>query len=87
MKVAPLLLLVGWSFFPPPPDGYRGNASAVVHFVTREQVAKLCRHSPNDRVMACASPENHVIILPNPCDWPLKDGYAELACHVNGWRH
>ena len=82
----------GWSYFPPPPeDGMRDSTSAIIHYVPRSQAETLCKRSDNDRAQACANPDSRQIIMPNPCEWPLKDGYAELMCremgHLNGWKH
>lgn len=86
-----LLALAVWAFFPQPPAQYTKPANVVVYFVDRSQVETLCSRSENDKVMACANPKQRVIVMPNPCNWPLGEAYAELMCHelghINGWKH
>jgi hypothetical protein len=93
MKLLLILALVSWTFFPLPPKELRGGGGAIVYFAPRSQIETLCRANPQDRVVACANPDNHAIVMPNPCEWPVEgDAYAELLCHelghaVSGWRH
>lgn len=85
------LTAVFWLYFPQPPAQYRKPVNTVVYFVDRSQVETLCSKSENDRVMGCANPKSKVVVMPNPCDWPLGEAYAELMCHelghINGWKH
>lgn len=88
------LATVGWLFFPQPPIQDQGDALAVVKFMPAAQMTSYCEKEGVPAgvyasISACT--KGSYIALPNPCQWPLREAYAELVCHelghVNGWRH
>lgn len=89
----PAVLLAGWLFFQPPPPDYRGEGVFLVRIVPRAAIERECAGAPTtwltDRVFGCT--RGIVIIMPNPCEWPGQDPYAQLFCHEKGhalgWRH
>lgn len=93
-RVKPILALaLAWLFFQPPPPEHRGPGTFLVRYVPREQIPALCAGavgvSSTDTLFACA--RGPVLIMPNPCEWPFRDAYAELTCHElghgHGWKH
>lgn len=86
------VIAAGWVFYMQPPEGYRGDALALVKYLNRADITAYCISlgAPNEPdIAACA--RGSYIVLPNPCEWPLQEAYAELACHElghrDGWRH
>jgi hypothetical protein len=86
-------VLAGWLFFQPPPPEYQAPGRALVEFSARATINAECQQlgvQADGAVQACARPGE--IVLPNACDWPVRESYAELVCHelghgVNRWRH
>ena len=72
-----------------PPVRFMGEAGAVVYFVN--DVPSICgQATPPYVIIACASEEKRIIIMPNPCH-PRFAGqeYAKIMCHEKshllGW--
>ena len=86
-------LSLTWLFFQKPPIEFQGAGTYIVKFVPRGQIAVECKNAPlknvTDNIFACA--KGRVLVLPNPCEWPIREGFAELSCHEighgNGWKH
>lgn len=80
-------------FFLQPPEGYRHDAQAQVKFLNPRKMTAYCEglgvRGEREPISACT--RGRFMVLPNPCDWPVADAYAELTCHELGhrnlWRH
>jgi hypothetical protein len=73
-----------------PPRRYERDAEAAVRFLAPDKAAEACAgtaHELGVHVEACNRDAR--VILPNPCEWPGSDPYADQACHElghwNGW--
>lgn len=68
-----------------PPKAYQTNTTAMVRFEDTQKVWNACDRGPS--VVGCA--RGVAITMPNPCQWPDDETYAQLLCHemahVNGW--
>jgi hypothetical protein len=83
------LLLAGCKpYVQQPPERLRADNTAVVRFATSPDAA--CRQigaASEGTILGC----HHagLIVIPNPCAWPNRSDYADLACHElghrNGW--
>lgn len=67
-----------------PPARYDGEAAAVVVF--KNDVATVCGVAPPGfEILACASQERGIIVMPNPCDAIFRDEmFAKIMCHEKG---
>lgn len=70
-----------------PPARYRGNATVIVHFVSRAGIARACL---DDEAIACSL--GNEIWARNPCRAKEAGDLSSLASdlchelgHVNGW--
>lgn len=75
-----------------PPPRFHGDKRVVVEFTDQRGIDIGChpRFGPPPAGMktnGCATGKK--IIVPNPCDYAKRDGYAQLLCHelahMNGW--
>jgi len=75
----PSLIDSGW-----PPQRYMGEAAGLVGFV--DDVGAYCGRAPEGYViLACASKEEGVMVLPNPCAAEFREEkFARIACHEKG---
>ena len=67
-----------------PPVKFMGEADALVGFVN--DVPSICgQASPGYVILACASQEKHIIIMPNPCQARFAgEQFAKIMCHEKG---
>lgn len=74
-------------YFPQPPLALQHDGQAHVKFMARGEVTAACEAlgAPEAAIAACT--KGSLIVLPNPCQWPLHEAYAELACHELGHRN
>lgn len=67
-----------------PPPAYRGEGRFPVETVRPDAIGAACS---DRRSTGCYRFGR--VILPNPCDWPGNEAFAQLACHeaahARGW--
>jgi hypothetical protein len=75
-----------------PPVRYQGDRTVVVMFLDPEAVPAQCKAMGDGLELpayAQACQKGGLIIMPNPCRWPTRSEYGDLACHelahANGW--
>ena len=72
-----------------PPIKYDKDAIAVTAYVN--DVEKICGTAPPPyKILACASAEKAIMVLPNPCAPEFRgEFYAKIVCHerahINLW--
>jgi hypothetical protein len=72
-----------------PPAQYEGEHAAIVVF--KNNVSEVCgKGPPGYIIMACASQEKQIIVMPNPCAPEFRaELFAKIMCHEKahtlGW--
>lgn len=72
------------ALIPMPPERFRGDVNAAVHFASPEKVTELCGGKvENKLLLGCATSRPPQMAVPNPCSYP-DEIYARILCHEIG---
>lgn len=94
-RLAPILALalggcLSVGVIPMPPEDMRGDIEVRVLFtsdVVGECLTGARKAAARVHLIetgGCWYPDDELLVLKNPCQWPRWDGYARLACHEIG---